>query len=234
MRTGRRNLADSLRSLRATLVQIEKGQGLLHDIVYGKSGGELIDRVDRTAKALERIVHGVETEGGLLHALIYAPQEETLGRLTRLADNLNQTVDQANLILRDAREGPGLLHALIYDREAGTLLDRLSRTSEQLERMVQSIRDGQGLLPALLFDPERTKVLDDVESAAASIRASTADLQSVVARLRQGEGTLGGLLEDPTVYEDLSALLRGANRSFLLRSLIRSTREEGLPEKKQP
>jgi phospholipid/cholesterol/gamma-HCH transport system substrate-binding protein len=53
----------------------------------------------------------------------------------------------------------------------------------------------------------------------------------VVARLRQGEGTLGALIEDPTVYEDLSALLRGANRSLLLRTLIRSTREDGAKEK---
>jgi phospholipid/cholesterol/gamma-HCH transport system substrate-binding protein len=54
----------------------------------------------------------------------------------------------------------------------------------------------------------------------------------VVTRLRQGDGTLGALLEDPTVYEDLSTLLRGANRSLLLRSLIRSTRESGTPETK--
>jgi phospholipid/cholesterol/gamma-HCH transport system substrate-binding protein len=50
--------------------------------------------------------------------------------------------------------------------------------------------------------------------------------------VRRGEGTLGALLEDPTVYEDLSALLRGANRSLILRSLIRSTRDEGAAEKK--
>jgi phospholipid/cholesterol/gamma-HCH transport system substrate-binding protein len=53
-----------------------------------------------------------------------------------------------------------------------------------------------------------------------------------VAKVRRGEGTLGALVEDPTLYEDLSALLRGANRSTLLRSLIRSTREEGAKEKR--
>jgi phospholipid/cholesterol/gamma-HCH transport system substrate-binding protein len=231
--TGRRNLADALRSLRVTLVEIEKGQGLLHDLVYGKEGAELLGRVDRTAKALEHVAQAVETERGLLHALIYTPQEETLGRLTRLADSLNRTVDRADSLLRAAQEGPGLLHTLIYDREAGALLDRLSRTSERLEALVQSVQEGQGLVPALLFDPTRTKVLDDVQSAAANLRALTADLQAVAARLREGEGTVGALLEDPTVYEDLSALLRGANRSLLLRSLIRSTREDGLPGKKE-
>jgi phospholipid/cholesterol/gamma-HCH transport system substrate-binding protein len=61
----------------------------------------------------------------------------------------------------------------------------------------------------------------------------TEDLQTVVGRLRQGEGTLGALLDDPTVYEDLSALLRGANRSLLLRTLIRSTREDGAKEQEK-
>ena len=42
-------------------------------------------------------------------------------------------------------------------------------------------------------------------------------------RLRAGEGTLGGLLEDPSVYENLAAFLDGAQRSFLLRALMRSS-----------
>jgi hypothetical protein len=41
------------------------------------------------------------------------------------------------------------------------------------------------------------------------------------------------LIEDPTVYEDLSSLLRGADRSLLLRTLIRSTREDGAKEKEK-
>jgi hypothetical protein len=34
---------------------------------------------------------------------------------------------------------------------------------------------------------------------------------------------MGALLSDPTVYENLVQFLEGARRSFLLRSLIRST-----------
>ena len=224
-KTEKRTLNDALRSLQTTLVEIETGQGLAHDLIYGKQGAELLGHVDRTAQTLERLAAAVEKERGLLHALIYTPQEETLGRLTR-------TLDRADDLLKDAKEGPGLLHALIYDREGPELMARLSRTSERLDALVGSLQEGQGLVPALLFDPERVKVLDDLQTAAAGLRTLTGELQTVVTRLRQGEGTLGALLEDPTVYEDLSALLRGANRSLILRSLIRSTREDGAAEKK--
>jgi phospholipid/cholesterol/gamma-HCH transport system substrate-binding protein len=223
--TEKRTLNDALLSLRTTLVEIEKGQGLAHDLIYGKQGGELLASVDRTAKTLERLAQAIETERGLLHALIYTPEEETLGRLTR-------TLDRADALLKDAKEGPGLLHSLIYDREGAELMARLRRTSERLEGFVGSLQEGRGLVPSLLFDPERVKVLEDLQAAAAGLRALTGDLQFVVTRLRQGEGTLGALLGDPTVYEDLSALLRGANRSLLLRSLIRSTREDGAQDRK--
>jgi phospholipid/cholesterol/gamma-HCH transport system substrate-binding protein len=219
----KRTLNDMLRSLHTTLVEIERGEGLAHDLIYGKEGGELLGRLDHTAKTLEGLVRAIETERGLLHALIYTPQDETLGRVTRVADRLDA-------LLKDVAEGPGLLHGLIYDRQGGELLARLTRTSERLDEFLRSVQEGQGLVPALLFEPERVKVLDDLQAAATNLRTLTGDLQGVVTRLRQGEGTLGALLEDPTVYEDLSALLRGANRSLLLRNLIRSTREDGAPE----
>jgi phospholipid/cholesterol/gamma-HCH transport system substrate-binding protein len=224
-KTEKRTLNDALRSLQTTLVEIEKGQGLAHDLIYGKEGSQLLGRMDRVAATLERLGTAIETERGLLHALIYTPQEETLGRLTR-------TLDRADALLKDVKDGPGMLHALIYDRDGAELIARLGRTSERLDAFVGSLQEGKGLVPSLLFDPERVKVLDDLQAAAAGLRALTGDLQAVVARLRQGEGTIGALLEDPTVYEDLSALLRGANRSLILRSLIRSTVEDGATENK--
>ena len=186
---GKRNLNEALRSLRATLVEVEKGGGLLHDIIYGKEGADLLARADRTVQSLERTAGAIETQRGLLHALIYDPQ-------------------------------------------AAEILIRLDQTGQELEAFVRAAREGKGLMPSLLFNAEGAKVLEDVQAAAQNMRAVAADLQTITARLRQGQGTIGGLLEDPTVYEDLSALLRGANRSLLLKGLIRSTVEEGAREKR--
>jgi phospholipid/cholesterol/gamma-HCH transport system substrate-binding protein len=221
---GKRNLNEAVQSLRNTVMEVEKGQGLLHDIIYGKEGAEILGRVDRMAQSLERTARAIEDEHGLLHALIYTPQEDILGRLNRALVGLDN-------IVSEAREGRGLLHALIYDPQATEFLARLNRTSEELEGLVRSAREGKGLVPSLLFNPEGAKVLEDVQAAAQNMRAVGADLQTITTRLRRGEGTIGGLLEDPTIYEDLSALLRGANRSFLLRGLIRSTVEDGARQK---
>lgn len=220
----KRNFSEALRSLRTTLVEVEKGEGLLHDVIYGKAGAQLLGRLDRTVQSLERVAKAIESGDGLLHALVYAPQGETLGRLNQALVNLED-------LLREAKEGRGLLHSLIYEPQGAELLGRLNRTGEELEKLVREAREGKGLIPSLLFDPAGAKVLEEVQAAATALRALMTDLQVVTTRLRQGEGTIGGLLEDPTVYEDLSALLRGANRSWVLRSLIRATREDGAREK---
>lgn len=231
---GRRTLNEAVRSLRNTLVQVEQGDGLLHSLIYGREGRDLVARLDRAAASVERFARAVETERGLLHALVYAPPDETLGRV-------NRTLEGLDALLRDIRESRGLFHALVHDPAGPQILDRLARTAERLETTVQGIQEAKGLLPTLLFDPARTAVLDDLQGAAAGlkglpveierltgdVRQLTADLRAIATGLREGEGTLGALLEDPTVYEDLAALLRGANRSLLLRSLIRSTREAG-------
>ena len=48
-----------------------------------------------------------------------------------------------------------------------------------------------------------------------------------IEKIARGEGTLGAFLVDPTVYENLTALLEGARRSWILRWAIRSTLESG-------
>jgi phospholipid/cholesterol/gamma-HCH transport system substrate-binding protein len=56
-----------------------------------------------------------------------------------------------------------------------------------------------------------------------------ADLRAITGRIEGGQGTLGGLVQDPTVYENLAAFLEGAQRSLLLRALIRAAIGRGTP-----
>ena len=56
-----------------------------------------------------------------------------------------------------------------------------------------------------------------------------ANLRDITDKIREGEGTVGALIVDPTVYERLVSILDGAQRSLLLRGLLR-----GLGDGREP
>jgi phospholipid/cholesterol/gamma-HCH transport system substrate-binding protein len=66
----------------------------------------------------------------------------------------------------------------------------------------------------------------DLRGASRDLQATLANLRSITEKINEGEGTLGALVVDPTVYDRLAAVLDGASRSLLLRSLIRNLGRE--------
>lgn len=213
------DLAATLRSLRRTLAAVEKGPGLLHTLIHGKEGARLVADLGQAATNLRAVASRLEAGEGLLGALT----RKDSALLTTLEADLRK-LDQ---ILDAVQQGKGTLHALIYGTGGEALMKNLGEAAAslqglagRLDRVASALERGEGVLGTLLTDPQGKALLTDLKGAAASLR-------TVTGRLERGEGTLGALLDDPTVYEDLSRLLRGAERSALLRSLIRSTIDAG-------
>lgn len=167
---------------------------------------------------------------GSEQARILAPGErlksvepvEVAGMIASLTESLNALKG----ILEAVEKKQGLLHAMVYDeaggqmvRDLAPLVQTLTQNARHLEELLAEIREGDGLLHALLFE-EGGQVLQDLRTVAANLKAISSDLTA-------GGGTLGALLHDPTIYEDLSSLLRGAERSWILRGLIRSSIRSG-------
>ena len=71
------------------------------------------------------------------------------------------------------------------------------------------------------------KILSNMEGA-------SGDLKSILNRVDQGEGTIGALIKDSALYNDMRALMGRANRSKLLKNLIRSTISEEEKGTKKP
>jgi phospholipid/cholesterol/gamma-HCH transport system substrate-binding protein len=202
-----------------------------------QKGDQILDNVVRISDAVRQVL-GAGTGAEARQDLA-----EVLGSLRRIAQEIEQ--------------GDGLLHALVYDKRSGDTLKELSEVTASLRRVANTWEAGDGLLPALLHDPRGPEMLEDLRRAArglgdlmatlqeqkglahvlfadaragkimADLEEASANLRSVSSRLARGEGTLGALIDDPTLYEDLSSLLRGANRSLILRTLIRSSRQAG-------
>jgi phospholipid/cholesterol/gamma-HCH transport system substrate-binding protein len=49
----------------------------------------------------------------------------------------------------------------------------------------------------------------------------TDDLRTIVANVKAGKGTVGALLVDPSVYEDIKAVIGNVERNQVLRAIVR-------------
>jgi phospholipid/cholesterol/gamma-HCH transport system substrate-binding protein len=158
---------------------------------------------------------GVAALAGNLNK-VAAQFEESRGA-AKIADSAKGVAD----IVAEVREGRGLLHSLIYDEYKGGGVESISRSLATLEDILREIARGDGLAHQLIYEPgSKQETVAEVTSAAKR-------LDSILARIDRGEGTLGLLVSDPALYQDLRALLGGANRSLIVRSLIRLSTGDG-------
>jgi phospholipid/cholesterol/gamma-HCH transport system substrate-binding protein len=158
-------------------------------------GSEALDSIRDLARNLDEVVGDFRASVG--------------GR--RIADTFGSLSD----IVLEVREGDGLLHSLVYERYEGSALQSLEGSLAALDAILREVEDGQGVLHSLIYDApsEQDVVLEVLEAGAR--------LNSILGKMDRGEGTLGLLLNDPTLYEEVKVLVGGANRSTLVRSLVR-------------
>jgi hypothetical protein len=89
-----------------------------------------------------------------------------------------------------------------------------------MNELLAKLQGQDGLLASLLNDPKQKQVLIDLAHIMHDSRQIAADIAA-------GRGTVGGFIKDPTFYENLTALLEGARRSWILRTVIQSTVNKG-------
>ncbi len=131
------------------------------------------------------------------------------------ATHIGETVAAVAEFAREVREGNGFFHSLIYDEYQGEGVESINRSLSTLENILTEVRHGDGVLHTLIYStPEDEEALRDIIEA-------TQRLNSVMTKIDEGEGTLGLLVTDPTLYEDIKRLVDGAQRSMVIRSLIK-------------
>ena len=103
------------------------------------------------------------------------------------------------------------------------LIGNLNRVSANLASLTDEMRTKKGLL----YEVTQGKSGENFSRA-------TENLAGIMTKINKGEGTLGSLINDPTVYEDLKALMGGAKRSAILNYFMRSFIQNGEePQKKK-
>jgi phospholipid/cholesterol/gamma-HCH transport system substrate-binding protein len=224
---------EAAQRINRVLRQVEEGKGVVHALIYDESC--VLNELDALVSRAGALVAGVERGEGALGVLVRDPDAtRATRRLVAAAEALAKTVEEA-------READGLLRALVFAPEGKALVADLQATARHFRQVAERLDAGQGLLGALTR-PGTEGVAEQVAGGLAGIgrladslagdarlgeamedlRAALGHLRTVMARVEAGDGTVGGLLNDPTVYENLAAFLEGAQRSVLLRALIRS------------
>jgi phospholipid/cholesterol/gamma-HCH transport system substrate-binding protein len=197
-------VADLLTSLSNIAKAIESGDGLVHALIYDKGNERIFADIALATKALREVMTGIKEGKGFLPTLLTDPNPEIVMRFTKVLTSMQK-------LLQDIEKGEGALHALIYEKQGGKAVGDFAKAAQSTQELLTRLQDQQGLLPALLTDLAET----------------LHDVRQVASEVAEGRGTLGGFLKDPTLYENLTALLEGARRSWILRTVIQSTVSKG-------
>lgn len=178
-----------------TLTPVNMNQAMAKVTAAIDSFRELSENLNVLSQNLNETVESfVENDGG--------------AKVARAVDAVTETV-------LEIREGDGLIHQLVFGDfgvEGGRSLER---TVVAMESVMREIAEGEGILHTLIYERPRD------QDAVNQIVAAGARLNSILGKVDAGDGTLGLLVNDPTLYDDLVTLLGGAQRSVVVRSLVR-------------
>jgi phospholipid/cholesterol/gamma-HCH transport system substrate-binding protein len=193
--------------------EVEKGKGWLHVLIYEEP--ESLRRLNALLTSTQQLLARAESPDSAVGVLLSKDSGKAARSLLAAMDALGRAAE---------KPGPsdGLLPTLLFDPEYKGVARDLQVLTRNFRDVSEKLAHGQGLLGELLKGDDAS-----LGQTATDFRVAMANLKAVTDRLKAGEGTVGALLEDPTVYENLVQFLEGARRSFLLRSLIRSTIDSG-------
>ena len=176
--------------------------------------------LQQSLHAVTVILNQVSTGDGYVGKLLHDPEEAN--RISRAMANLetttrkaNETMDGVQLLLGRVNKGPGFAHDLVYSDQGSQMLGNFSTLAAESTTTLKGIREGNGLARGVIYgDPEQQKII-------ANLSAMSGDLREITTGVKQGKGTIGGLLVDPSIYEDMKAILGNVERNDVLRALVR-------------
>ncbi len=127
----------------------------------------------------------------------------------KVIDQVQQIIGNVGEVIEDVKVKKSLVNALLYDPKGARVVSDLAAVTASAQK--------------LLGDFEKENLPKKFSASAKNLQAITQDFSQVSSKIQKGEGSLGGFINDPTVYYDLKTLLGKANRSALIKAVIRHT-----------
>ena len=211
--------ASTVNKLGRVVDQVEHGRGWAHTLLYEEPVA--LRRVNDLIASTQTLIARIEKGQGAAGVLVSPESTASARRFVAAMDRISAMVEQPE------RE-PGLLPGLLFDPKYKAVLDDLRVVSHNLRVISDRVAGGKGTLGSLVADSA-----DDgsLSLTMHDLQIAVANLKSISEKINEGEGTVGLLIADPTIYERLVTILDGAQRSFLLRSMIKSLGDKGAKSK---
>lgn len=206
-------VGDAQKAAQAAKIALENVQKVTESLATD----QFKEDVQGTVHSLREILDGVALRDGVVHRLIFDPEEarrvdRILANLDATTGNLARMTADVQAVTSQVRTGPGFAHSIVYDEQ---LAQNMNGTVAELNKSLAAVRTGNGLAHTIVYgDDQSQKIMGNMN-------AMSEDLREIVANLKAGRGTMGALLVDPTVYEDIKSLVGNVERNQVLRSLVR-------------
>ena len=199
--------------------EVEKGRGWAHALIYEEPVAlrKMNDVIATTQRLLDRVERGEGAAG----VLTSSQSTASARRFVTAMDKLSRMAEQPGTA------DEGLVPALLFDPKYKNVLEDLKVVAHNFREVSDRLVGGKGTLGELIKDEPADA---SIRQASRDLQAALANLKEITAKINEGEGTLGALIADPTVYERLVSILDGAQRSFLLRGLLRGLGGGGKPK----
>jgi phospholipid/cholesterol/gamma-HCH transport system substrate-binding protein len=195
--------------------EVERGRGWAHALIYEEPVAlrRVNDLVATTQSLLDRVQRG-ESAAGVL----------TSEQSTAAAKRLLAAMDRLGRVVEQPSPEDGILPALLFDPKYRSVVEDLRVVAHNLRDVSERLAGGRGMLGGLVKDEPAD---GGIRQASQDFQAALANLREITEKIKDGEGTVGALIADPTIYERLVNILDGAQRSFLLRGLLRNLGRDG-------
>jgi phospholipid/cholesterol/gamma-HCH transport system substrate-binding protein len=195
--------------------EVERGRGWAHVLIYEEPVA--LRRVNELVTTTQALMDRVQRGEGAAGVLTSEQSTAAARRFVAAMDRLSRVVEQPSA-------EDGILPALLFDPKYRPVVEDLRVVAHNLREVSDRLAGGRGTLGSLIKDEPGD---GGIRKASQDFQAAVANLREITEKIKDGEGTVGALIADPTIYERLVTILDGAQRSFLLRGLLRGLGRDG-------
>jgi phospholipid/cholesterol/gamma-HCH transport system substrate-binding protein len=212
------NINEITASLKNILEPIEKGEGLLGQMVrdpeFGKEG---LAALKGTLENLEALSARLRRGQGFVGRLLADEQ------FAKKVDSIGTSLDELAVVLESARQGKGAIGQLLTEGGQGQLaIEDLRAAAASLRRTAEKLEAKEGLVGRILNDPEYSEALAD------DLRSVLGDVKEIADKVNSGQGTIAALLNERVIHDSLEDIIAGTNDSKFARWLLRHYQKKGI------